>query len=119
MRRFAFVNVGSPDDDTFRRLLAGPGDVVARLLPLRELHDIGPAIFLDAAEYASIRLLDRVDESLVVFEAFNAYVLPQLEELDAPASARLLAILDDALDAPEQQAVREVLTEYGVVDRVA
>jgi hypothetical protein len=115
MRRFAFINVCSPDDATFRRLIEGPGAVVAKLLPLRELYDIGPAIFIDAAEYAGIRSLDRVDPSAVLLEAFNAYFLPQLDVLDG-ASSRVLEILDAALAPREQRAARALLVEFGALD---
>jgi MoxR-like ATPase len=119
MRRFAFVNVGSPDDAVFRQLLEGPGNLVAKLLPLRELQDIGPAIFIDASEYAAIRALDGVDRSIVLLEAFNAYFLPQLDQLDEAATARLLSILDGALGPNERQAVRSLLDEFDVVATIA
>lgn len=115
MRRFAFVNVFSPDDSIVEQLLEGPGDIVSKLLPIRELQDIGPAIFLDAADYAAIRLCDGTDRSLVLFEAFTAYVLPQLDPLDARGAARLLEILDSTLAPPEQAGVRALLAEFDVV----
>src|SRR3954452_10095672 len=52
MRRFAFIEVGTPPDEAYEKLLRGPGEIVARLLPLRRLSDLGPAIYLDAAKYA-------------------------------------------------------------------
>jgi MoxR-like ATPase len=112
LRRFAFVNVSSPDEHVYRQLLEGPGRNVMALLRLRELHDIGPAIFLDAAEYVAMRNLDDVRPSLALLEAFNAYFLPQLDVLDRAGSTRLLEILDEALDAPEQGAVRAILREF-------
>lgn len=119
MRRFAFVNVGSPDDAVFRELVQGPGSIVARFLPLRELQDIGPAIFIDAAEYAAIRALDRVTPSVVLLEAFNAYFLPQLDQLDVASTAQLLEILDRALEPREALAARGLLEEFGVLAAVA
>jgi MoxR-like ATPase len=116
MRRFAFVNVSSPDDDVYQDLLQGPGRLITDLLPLRELQDIGPAIYLDAADYAAIRLLDGVSRSLVVLEAFTAYLLPQLNPCDEAEGARLLSILDEALDPTEQEAVRVVLREFNVIE---
>jgi MoxR-like ATPase len=116
MRRFAFVNVSTPDDHVYRKLLQGPGRVVDKLLPLHELQDIGPAIFLDAADYAAIRILDGVDPSLVVLEAFNAYFLPQLDALDAKQCGRLLAVLDAALAPPEQRAARALLREFELIE---
>ena len=31
MRRFAFIEVGTPDDDAYRKLLQGPGEIVEPL----------------------------------------------------------------------------------------
>src|SRR3546814_1639196 len=62
LRRFAFVEVPSPDDDAFAALLEGPGEIVRRLLPLRAVRDIGPAVFLDAARFAARRAEDRSEE---------------------------------------------------------
>ena len=53
MRRFAFIEVESPADDVIRGLLAGPGELVAALLPIRELVDLGPALFVDSAHFAA------------------------------------------------------------------
>ena len=58
MRRFAFIEVESPADDVVRGLLAGPGALVAALLPVRELVDLGPALFVDSAHFAARRLQD-------------------------------------------------------------
>lgn len=109
MRRFAFVNVGSPARGVFQELIAGPGDLVSSLLALRELQDMGPAIFLDAADYAAIRRMDGVSPSLVLFEAFTAYVWPQLDELDEDAMSYLFGVMDRVLDEPEQKELRALL----------
>src|SRR5438105_14016042 len=55
MRRFAFVEVKAPSEDDYRALIAGPGELVGELLPLRRLKEIGPAVFIDAAKYAARR----------------------------------------------------------------
>ena len=115
MRRFAFVNVCSPEEHVYRDLLQGPGELVAKLLPLRNLQDIGPAVFLDAADYVAIRNLDSVGDSAVLLEAFNAYFLPQLDALSPAQGEWLLDVLDAALDPPEQDAVRGLLREFKVV----
>ena len=44
------IEVGTPSDEAYRRLLTGPGAVVAKLLPLRHLTNLGPAVYLDAAK---------------------------------------------------------------------
>src|SRR5262245_60947703 len=49
MRRFAFIEVMSPSEDVFERLLTGPGEIVRRLLPLRTFRGLGPSFCLVAA----------------------------------------------------------------------
>jgi MoxR-like ATPase len=115
MRRFAFVNVGSPEDSIYEQLVDGPGGLISKLLPIRELQDIGPAIFLDAADYAAIRACDGVDDSLILLEAFTAYVLPQLDA-EATGNGRLVELLDDVLAPPEQEAARRLLSDFGIAD---
>src|SRR5688572_5137671 len=59
MRRFAFVEVSSPNDEIYEQLLRRPGgDVVTQLLPLRQFRDLGPACYLDACRYAHRRADD-------------------------------------------------------------
>src|SRR6185436_15181317 len=58
MRRFAFIEVGTPDEESYQRLLQGPGEIVRQLLPLRNFSDLGPAVYLDAARYAARRKQD-------------------------------------------------------------
>ncbi|GAC1315231.1 MAG: hypothetical protein NVSMB12_10170 [Acidimicrobiales bacterium] len=106
MRRFAFVHLGSPADEVFAELLAGPGEMVKDLLPLRRFHDLGPAIFIDAAEFAGLRLLDGASRSTVLLEVFNAYFLAQLDGTSPDAIAETL---DPLLDAPERGELRAVL----------
>src|SRR3954452_18059004 len=54
MRRFAFIEVTSPADDVFEDLIEGvAAGTVRRLLPLRRLRDLGPAVYIDAARFAA------------------------------------------------------------------
>src|SRR5689334_7642723 len=62
MRRFAFIEVGTPSDAAYEQLLQGPGEVVARLLCLRKFTNLGPAVYLDAAKYAARRAKDAPSE---------------------------------------------------------
>ena len=59
MRRFAFIEVPTPTDEVFESLLTGPGELVKKLLPLRQFSDLGPAIYLDAARYVARRAQGR------------------------------------------------------------
>jgi len=57
MRRFAFIEVASPSESVFESLIeqqaAGsePASLAKRLLPIRELKDLGPAVFMDLAKF--------------------------------------------------------------------
>jgi dynein-related subfamily AAA family protein len=114
MRRFAFVRIGVPDDPTYQALLTGPGgDLLIELLPIRQLKGLGPAIFLDAADYAAQRLLDNVSRSQVMLEVFNAFFLPQFDALDPLLSRQLITVLTPVLDPPHLDDVRGILRELG------
>jgi hypothetical protein len=94
--------VASPPDDVIRSLLRGPGDFVAELLPVRQFMDLGPAVFMDAARFAAIRCEDRdATRSRVLFEAFYAFLLPQLDQLDDRQARELFDVLAPCLDGPE------------------
>ncbi len=103
MRRFAFVEVLAPDDEELARLLEGPGEVIAPLLALRRIRDLGPAVYLDAASFAA-RRVDDLDctPSRVRYEALFAYLLPQLDGIDERGVELLRAITDPLLDEPER-----------------
>jgi len=113
MRRFAFIEVLTPDDATMAELLQPHGDHVLPLLALRQLRDLGPAVFLDAAEFAARRAEDGCTLSRVRYEALFAYLLPQLDGIDAAGARVLRSITDPLLAAPERellaQAVERVL----------
>ncbi len=113
MRRFAFVRVSSPDDSVFRALLHGPGGIVAQLLPLRQIKDMGPAIYMDAADYAAQRLLDEVSPSQVLVEVLTAFFLPQLDNMDSLRAAQLMTVLGGCLEPDHLTEVRMMLREVG------
>jgi DNA polymerase III delta prime subunit len=111
MRRFAFIEVPSPDQDDFRALLAGPGEEVADLLGVRTLKDLGPAIFLDAATYASHRAKSGTSRSRLLYEVFYGYLLPQFEGIDDSKAARLFDVLRKVLDPPELADARRTIED--------
>jgi MoxR-like ATPase len=115
MRRFAFIEVGTPPDEAYERLLERPGGVVAKLLPLRQLNDLGPAVFLDAAKYAARRTQDGVSESRVLYEVFYGYFLPQFEGMEERRATTLYRLVAEHLDPPEQlEAQRSIADVLGV-----
>jgi MoxR-like ATPase len=113
MRRFAFIEVGTPPDDAYVKLLQGPGEIVARLLTLRQFTDLGPAVFLDAAKYAARRAKDDPTTSRLIYEVFYAYFLPQFEGMEDRRATTLYRVVAAELDEPErleaQRTIREVL----------
>jgi MoxR-like ATPase len=111
MRRFAFIEVPSPDEEAYRELLTGPGEEVSALLPVRDLKDLGPAIFLDAATYASHRAASVGTLSRLLYEVFYGYLLPQFEGVSDTVAAKLFDVLRDVLDPPELSEARRTIEE--------
>jgi len=111
MRRFAFIEVGTPPDEAYERLLEGPGELTRRLLPLRSINNLGPAIYVDAAKYVRRRAKDEISESRLLYEVFYAFFLPQFEGLDEQRAARLYRLVATHLDPPEQAEARRVISE--------
>jgi MoxR-like ATPase len=93
MRRFAFIEVPSPGPQDFAALwdreLAGlpdeqagtAGQILADLLGLRAIKDIGPATFIDMARFAREYLTQDAAASSgqLAFQLFYSYLLPQYE----------------------------------------
>ena len=115
MRRFAFIEVGTPPEDVYERLLEGPGNMVVKLLPLRRFSDLGPAISLDAAKYAARRAKDGISESRVLYEVFYAYFLPQFEGMEDRRATTLYRAVAQHLEPDEQlEAQRTIQDVLGV-----
>ena len=119
MRRFAFIEVGTPSDEVYQTLLPGPGgELIQHLLPLRRFCDLGPAVFLDAARYAERRLTDDITRSRVLYEAFYAYLLPQFEGVDDSRAWDLYRTVIEHLDTPERAEVQRTLGQVLGVELV-
>ena len=111
MRRFAFIEVGTPDDATFEALLNGPGAIIRRLLPVRRFIDLGPAVFIDAAKYAERRSRDDVTQSRVLYEAFYAYFLPQLDGLEEHHAIALFQLVCEHMNDSEVALVQRGMSD--------
>lgn len=111
MRRFAFIEVPTPDDEVFDALLTGPGEIVKHLLSLRQFSDLGPAIFIDSAKYAARRSKDMVTESRVIYEVFYAYFLPQFEGMEDKRATTLYRTIAQYLEKPEQEEAQRTISE--------
>jgi energy-coupling factor transporter ATP-binding protein EcfA2 len=111
MRRFAFVEVVPPEEEAYRELIAGPGEVVGRFLGLRNLKELGPAVFIDGARYAAKRAAEAPTESRLLYEVFYAYLLPQFEGFDDDQASDLYELVAEALDEPERAEARRTIEQ--------
>lgn len=110
MRRFAFIEVTSPSDDELFSLLARPGgDIVRPLVAVRAVRDLGPAMFLDAARFATRRMQDGRTSSRVRYEAFRSFILPQLDRCDDDEARQIFDVLAGAFDATELHELRRTI----------
>jgi energy-coupling factor transporter ATP-binding protein EcfA2 len=117
MRRFAFIEVSSPNDEIFEELMKAPGgDVVGQLLSLRQFRDLGPACYLDACRYAHRRANDNPTPSRLLYEVFYSFFLPQFEGMDENRAAQLYKVVAAYLDPPEQAEVRRTIGDVLGVD---
>jgi MoxR-like ATPase len=111
MRRFAFIEVGTPDEESYRKLLQGPGEIVQELLVLRRFSDLGPAVFLDAAKYAARRAADGCSDSRLLYEVFYAYFLPQFEGMDDDRATALYRAVEPLFDEEERHEAQRTIGE--------
>jgi MoxR-like ATPase len=111
MRRFAFIEVGTPDEDSYMKLLNGPGEVVSRLLPLRRFADLGPAVYIDASRYAARRAQDGASDSRLLYEVFYAYFLPQFEGMDDDRATALYRPVEPLFDEFERTEAQRTIGE--------
>ena len=111
MRRFAFIEVVPPEEDAYRELIAGPGEIVGKLLGLRELKELGPAVFIDAARYAAQRAATAPSESRLLYEVFYAYLLPQFEGIDDERAAELYERVAEIFDEEERIEARRTVEQ--------
>ena len=114
MRRFAFVEVASPTNDVFAALIEQEAsgdrlaaDLTKQLLTVRDLKDLGPAVYTDIARYLGARRpLDAASDGELLYEAFYSYLLPQFEGIDGRQGEALYKRLKGLL---ETHALRERL----------
>jgi MoxR-like ATPase len=112
MRRFAFIEVPAPADDVYRTLIsaqlqAAPAEVAMfvaaaldKLLPLRNIKELGPALFIDMARFARERLtIGKTDTPELTYQLFYSYLLPQFEGIDDATALRLYQLLSPAIGA--------------------
>lgn len=128
MRRFAFVEVPAPDISTFRSLIrqqvvdshpdlaSKVESIVGGFLALRDLKDLGPALFIDAARYARELLSNgTLTDGEAALLVFYGMLLPQFEGIDETTGRRLLkAVLQVAGNAQRDATVRMLRNVLGL-----
>jgi MoxR-like ATPase len=107
MRRFAFVEIPSPAVAVFGEVIDhATSNPKARaqakkLLAVRKVKDMGPAVFMDIARYLTERAsAGSGEEQELIFEAFYSYLLPQFEGLNDEQGTDLLNKLQPLVGAP-------------------
>jgi MoxR-like ATPase len=119
MRRFAFVEVPSPSDETFHVLIereakpdAQAADLAKRFLSLRRFKDLGPAVFMDLARFARVRReVSSIADSELAFEGFYGFLLPQFEGIDQVTGEELFSELKTIVGDTRVSALRATLAE--------
>lgn len=117
MRRFAFIEVPSPPREDFERLIdqqvGGDEEAAAtarQLLKLRDLKDLGPAVFIDLARFLRERRSAGPGEpGQLAFEAFYSYLLPQFEGIDEVEGDRLFREMRKLVGSPLAGRLRTTL----------
>ncbi len=102
MRRFAFIEMEVPDDDDLRALLGTDLALLGPLIRLKDLRGIGPAVFIEAAEFAHRRSADDVTPSRLLYEMAFGYFLPQFRNQDQVVIDAMRRFVGDSLDEPER-----------------
>ena len=102
MRRFVFVEIDTPDDADLEQLLGEDLGLLGPLVQLKELRGLGPAVFLEAAEYARRRAADGLSTSRLLYEVAFGYFLPQFRNQDEELVEEMHRIVDRVLDDEER-----------------
>jgi hypothetical protein len=117
MRRFAFIEVSSPSNAVFDALIdreaagdAGAASITKQLLGLRQLKDVGPAVFMDLSRYMRARRQIAVsDDGQLLYEGFYAYLLPQFEGVDAAHGDELFSAVAKLVGTSRKERLRRTL----------
>ena len=102
MRRFAFIEIDTPDDHDLLVLLGDDVHLLGPLVQLKELRGIGPAVFIEAADYARRRQDDDVSRSRLLYELAFGYFLPQFRNQDQVVVDAMRRFVSESLDEPER-----------------
>lgn len=124
MRRFVFIEVPSPSDDTYRELWnralvnLSPQQrdlvdgVLQGLLTLRKFKDLGPATYMDMSAFAAQLAQDEsLDAGTLAFQMFYSFLLPQFEGIDRVTGQELYMTLTQVVGPSLEPRLRTSLEE--------
>jgi MoxR-like ATPase len=111
MRRFAFIEIPSPSKHHFTKLIAAAADgddkavhLATRMLDVRKIKDLGPALFTDLARFFKTRLaLQAVTDDQLIFEGFYSHLLPQFEGVDDAEGQRLYEVVAGLMESSAER----------------
>lgn len=132
MRRFAFIEVPSPKPAVFERLwnrkLEGVPDeqaddikrVLTRLMALRSVKDIGPALFIDMAGFAReyVDTGAELSPGQLAFQLFYSYLLPQYEGITQQQGRDLFKRVLEITGDQHRERLANTLTEVLGITRL-
>jgi hypothetical protein len=123
MRRFAFIEVPAPSDDVYQLLIreqVANDDttlqrhverVVIPLLALREVKELGPALFMDMARFARARLqVGELPDQELMLQLFFSFLLPQFEGIDDTQGRALYRTISELVGSRLDNQLRGMLT---------
>ncbi len=119
MRRFTFIELGCPPREVYEKLLTGPAKIVTSLLPLKDIKDLGPAIYIDAGKYTTRRAKDGITKSRALYEVLYAYFFPQFEGMSDEEATAVYRVIEPILDPPEIAEARRAISAVLGVELVA
>jgi hypothetical protein len=102
MRRFAFIEIDTPDEADLEQLVGGDLALLGPLVGLKDLRGMGPAVFLEAVDYARRRSRDEVTRSRLLYELAFGFFLPQFRNQEEALVAQMCERVARELDEPDR-----------------
>ena len=75
-----------------------------QLLALRDIKDLGPAVFIDLTKFLRERITAQpAEDGQLLFEAFYSYLLPQFEGIDVATGDELFKMMSKMMGSRERR----------------
>ena len=110
MRRFAFIEVGTPERRGLREAAAGPRRDRGQAAPAAPVHRPRPRRLPRRGQVRGPPGQGRPTESRLLYEVFYAYFLPQFEGMEDRRATTLYRTVAQLLDPPEQAEAQRTIT---------